>query len=117
MLTANQFQPMHPSPEKLRERLQTMPSDQVKSLMLAWFLEDALGLEQFSMWVETTQIDLDWGSITAELDFQPLSETEMVTQSLIALTEYQRSGQGIAHVEIAVWADSLGTDNELPCPQ
>ena len=94
-----------------------MPSEQVKSLMLAWLQDDLQSQEQFSLWVETAQPNLEWGNITTQLEFQPLSDAEMLSQSLIALTEYRDSGQSIAHQNVAAWAESLGTDNELPCPQ
>lgn len=108
---------MDSSPQWLQERLLEMPSDQVKSLMLAWLRDDSLGREQFSTWVEATQPDFEWGNVTPQFNFQPLSDAEMVAQSLEALTEYRHNEQSIAHQDVAAWAESLGRDNELPCPQ
>lgn len=53
----------------------------------------------------------------SRLEFQLLNDAEMLSQSLAALVEYRDSDQNIAHQNVAAWADSLGTDNELPCPQ
>lgn len=108
---------MDSSPQQLQERLLAMSSEQVKSLMLAWLKDDAESRQQFSTWVATTQPHLEWGTITPQLTLQPLTDAEMVAQSLAALTEYRDNGQSIAHQDVAAWAESLGSDNELPCPQ
>ncbi len=108
---------MDSSPQQLQERLSEMSSEQVKSLMLAWLNDDAQSREQFSTWVETTQPNLELGNITSQLAFQPLNDAEMLAQSLEALTEYRDNRQSIAHQDVAAWAESLGSDNELPCPQ
>ncbi|MEG5172102.1 hypothetical protein [Microcoleus sp. B3-D7] len=59
--------------------------------------------------------------ITGEIDtakkFQPLSEEQKIAQSLAALQDYQTNKTGIGHDRVKQWADSLGLDRELPCPQ
>jgi putative addiction module CopG family antidote len=32
------------------------------------------------------------------------------------LQAYRETGQGIAHAQVAAWLSSIGTDDELPCP-
>jgi hypothetical protein len=76
---------MELSPQILQERLQAMPDDQVKSLMIPWLQDDLLALQQFTNWIETTQPDLDWGQLGSDLNFQTLSDPEMLEQSLAAL--------------------------------
>lgn len=108
---------MDSSPQPLEERLLEMPSEQVKSLMLAWLQDDSLSRQQFSTWVETTQPNLDWGIITPQLEFRPLSDADMLAQSLVALADYRDNGESISHQDVAAWAESLEADHELPCPQ
>jgi hypothetical protein len=108
---------MELSPQILQERLQAMPDDQVKLLMMAWLQDDLLVLQQFTSWVETTQPELKWGQIDSDLNFQPLTDDEMIAQSLATLRLYQTSAQGISQNKMTAWAESLGTDYELPCPQ
>jgi hypothetical protein len=76
---------MELSPQILQERLQAMPDDQVKSLMIAWLQDDLLVLQQFTSWIETTQPNLEWGPINSDLNFQTLSDPEMLEQSLAVL--------------------------------
>jgi hypothetical protein len=76
---------MELSPQMLQERLQAMADDQVKSLMIAWLQDDLLVLQQFTSWIKTTQPDFEWGQIDSELNFQTLSDPEMLEQSLAAL--------------------------------
>jgi predicted transcriptional regulator len=45
------------------------------------------------------------------------TEDQMIANSLVALEEYRRTGHAIAQEEVQAWVDSLGTDDELPCPQ
>ena len=108
---------MDSSPQQLRDRLLEMPSDQVKSLMLAWLQDDTLGLQQFSNWVAVAQPNLEWGTVTPQLEFQSLAEAEMIAQSLVALTAYQGGEKAIAQADMEAWANSLGSEDELQCPQ
>ena len=41
----------------------------------------------------------------------------MVQQSKLALEDYRCKGSGVAHNIVREWADSLGTDEERPCPR
>ncbi|MBD2690316.1 hypothetical protein [Anabaena catenula] len=51
---------------------------------------------------------LEYGQIDTELNFQPLTETEMIEQSKYALEEYLRTGSGVKHEKVKKWANSLG---------
>jgi hypothetical protein len=50
-----------------------------------------------------------YGSIDSNLHFCPLSEEEMISQSLETLNEYRQSGQCVSQQAMSEWADSLGT--------
>ncbi|MEA5575108.1 hypothetical protein [Anabaena sp. UHCC 0451] len=55
-----------------------------------------------------TAASLDYGEIDTELNFQPLTETEMIEQSKSALETYLRTGSGVKHEAVKKWANNLG---------
>jgi Arc/MetJ-type ribon-helix-helix transcriptional regulator len=59
--------------------------------------------------------DLAFGELDENLNFLPRTEADMVQQSLEVLANYQQDA--IPHHQVEAWVDSLGTDNERPCPQ
>ncbi|MGH2413202.1 MAG: ribbon-helix-helix domain-containing protein [Microcystaceae cyanobacterium] len=59
--------------------------------------------------------DETWGELDKHLNFAPLTEAEMIQQSLELLASYQQDA--IPHDQVEAWARSLGTDHEQPCPQ
>ncbi len=60
----------------------------------------------------------------SEADWQQLQETGFIFDTdeatLIGdrkrLQCYRETGYGIPHEEVAAWLSSIGTDDELPCP-
>ena len=48
---------------------------------------------------------------------QLMSDEEMISASLAILADYRQNPEGITHDAVKKWSDSLGGDNELPCPQ
>jgi len=58
-----------------------------------------------------------WGEIDTANQFQPLSEEQTIALSVLALQDYQTNKTGISGDRVKQWADSLGSDRELPCPQ
>ncbi|MEA5471902.1 MULTISPECIES: hypothetical protein [unclassified Spirulina] len=104
------------------EHINTLPGEQVKTLLLTWLINSSGDLEDFEQFLtnQTTQTAencLEYGAIDSDLNFQALTEDEMVQQSKLALESYYRKGIGITHYSIREWADSLGTEGEKPCPK
>jgi len=62
-----------------------------------------------------TGVDVTYGAVDENLKFSPLTEAEMVQQSLAVLATYQHDA--IPHDQVEAWGNSLGTDHEQPCPQ
>ncbi len=50
---------------------------------------------------------LDYGQIDTELNFQSLSEQDMIEQSKSALETYLSTGSGVKHEQVQKWANSL----------
>ncbi|MEA5574459.1 hypothetical protein [Calothrix sp. UHCC 0171] len=108
--------------QKISEYVEVLPPEQVKTLLLAWLTSSSGNLEDFEQLLtnqptQTIEESLEFGEIEANLDFQPLTETEMVQQSKLALEAYRRKGSGVAHNVVREWAETLGTDEEQPCPR
>jgi putative addiction module CopG family antidote len=59
--------------------------------------------------------DATYGALDADLQFSPLTEAEMTQQSLAVLATYEHDA--VPHDQVEAWANSLGTDDEQPCPQ
>ncbi|MFN6564065.1 MAG: hypothetical protein RMY28_030325 [Nostoc sp. ChiSLP01] len=108
--------------QQILEQLKTLPGEQVKTLVLTWLTGSSTSLEDFerlltNQLTQTTEESFESGEIDAALNFQPLTEAQMVQQSQSALKAYRRTGSGVAHERVREWADSLGTDRERPCPR
>jgi len=108
--------------QKILERLEPLPGEQVKSLLLKWLVNSYGNLEDFDELLgnqssEKTEELLNCGEIDSALNFKPLTEEEMIRQSELALEAYRRQGVSVAHSRVREWADSLGTDAEKPCPR
>jgi len=56
-----------------------------------------------------------YGTLDENLQFSSLTEAEMAQQSLAVLAAYQHDA--IPHDQVEAWGNSLGTDDEQPCPQ
>jgi hypothetical protein len=108
--------------QQILEHLEVLPGEQVKSLLKTWLTVTDGDLEDFEQLLshESTQsveeIN-DYGEIDTTLNFQPLTQAQMVEQSRKALEAYRRIGTGVAHERVREWADSLGSDEERPCPR
>jgi hypothetical protein len=107
--------------QELATYLQDLPAEKVKTAVIKWLgtgTEDIADLRQnLSLEIESNEPQMIYGSIDSNLNFSPLTEEEMISQSLEALNEYQQSGQGVSQQAMSEWADSLGTDDELSCPR
>ncbi len=54
---------------------------------------------------------LEYGEINTELNFQRLSEKDMIEQSKSTLETYLRKGSGVKHEQVQKWANSLTINN------
>ncbi|KAF3886366.1 MULTISPECIES: hypothetical protein [Nostocales] len=107
--------------QQILERIKTLPGEQVKTLLLTWLTSSSGNLEDFehlltNQSTQTTEESIEYGEIDTALNFQPLTEAQMVQQSQSALETYRRTGSGVMHDRVREWANSLGTDTELPSP-
>jgi predicted transcriptional regulator len=97
---------------EIANQIEALDSEQVKSLVLSWLVETDGNFQDFQKLVETQIADLDDAlAVSSE------TEAERISQSLEALEEYKRTGQGVSHERVQAWIDSLGTDDPLPCPK
>ncbi|MBW4617381.1 MAG: hypothetical protein KME21_30035 [Desmonostoc vinosum HA7617-LM4] len=108
--------------QQILEHIETLPPEQVKTLLLTWLTSSSGDLEDFEQLLtnqatQTIEESFEYGQIDAALNFQPLTEAQMVQQSQSALEAYRSTGSGVAHDRVREWADSLGTDTERPCPR
>ena len=53
----------------------------------------------------------EYGEIDPELNFQPLTETQMIAESKSALDKYLNTGLGVKHEQVKKWANSLGNQS------
>ncbi len=104
---------------ELAERIQHLPAEQIKQAVLQWLgtTESKLVDLERTLTQDSHQSQLVYGTVDNHNNFVPLTEEEMVAQSLEALAEFQQSGRGIDSKTMESWVDSLGTDKQLPCPQ
>ncbi|MBG1260976.1 hypothetical protein [Nostoc commune] len=108
--------------QQILEHIETLPPEQVKTLLLTWLTSSSGDLEDFEQLLtnqatQTTEESFEYGEIDTTLSFQPLTEAQMIQQSQSALEAYRRTGTGVAHDRVREWADSLGTEQERPCPR
>lgn len=107
--------------QELAARVQDLPAETVKAAVLKWLATEQGDIADLkphlSLESESNQEQMVYGEIDANLNFTPLTEEEMIAQSLEALNLYQQSGGGSTQSAITNWAASLGTDNSLPCPR
>jgi hypothetical protein len=107
--------------QELATILRDLPAEKVKTAVIEWLgteKGDIADLKQnLSLESETNQSHMVYGAIDVNGDFTHLSEEEMITQSLEALNEYQLHGRSVSQQTMSEWGDSLGTDDELPCPR
>jgi hypothetical protein len=71
------------------------------------FLATELAQEEPNLATES----LEYGEINTELNFQTLSEKDMIEQSKSALETYLRTGSGVKHEQVQKWVNSLTINN------
>jgi hypothetical protein len=108
--------------QHILNQLQELPPEQVKMLLFNWLSTSEGDLEDFERLLtnQTNRVAegaFEFGEIDTALNFQPLTEAKMVEKSLSSLEKYRRKNSGVAHDRVRKWVDSLGTDEESPCPR
>lgn len=108
--------------QQILSHLEALPPEQVKTLLFNWLSSSEGDLEDFERLLtnQPEQIidePLQFGEINEALNFQPLTEAEMVEKSLSSLEAYRRKGSGVSHERVREWVKSLGTDEERSCPR
>ncbi|MBO3463932.1 hypothetical protein G7B40_022065 [Aetokthonos hydrillicola Thurmond2011] len=108
--------------QQILEHLETLPGEQVKTLLLTWLTSSSGDLEDFEQLLtnqptENREESFDYGEIDTGLNFQTLTEAEMIRQSQSALEAYLHKGSGVSHERVREWVENLGTDTERPCPR
>ncbi len=91
--------------QQILEHLEALPPEQVKSLLFAWLSGSEGDLEDFEQLLinqptQTTEELFEYGEMDAALNFQPLTEAQMVQQSKSSLEAYRRTGSGVPHDRI-----------------
>ncbi|OUL32477.1 hypothetical protein [Nostoc sp. 106C] len=93
--------------QQILEHLETLLGEQVKTLLLTWLTSSSGDLEDFEQLLinqatQTTEELFEVGEIDTALNFQHLTEAQMVQQSLSALEAYRRTGSGVTHSHAAL---------------
>ena len=98
--------------QKILERLEPLPGEQVKYLLQKWLVNSYGNLEYFEELLidesdKKTEELLDYGEIDSTLNFISLTEEEMVEKSKLALEYYRRGGVSVDHSRVREWVNSL----------
>ncbi|NEO19486.1 MAG: hypothetical protein F6J94_19620 [Moorea sp. SIO1F2] len=98
--------------QQLLDHIEALPGEEVKTILLQWLIIPSSNLEDFEKLLtnqsnQITEESFDYGEIDSGLNFQPLTEEEMVQQSILALEAYRRNGSSVDHNRVREWADSL----------
>jgi hypothetical protein len=103
---------------KIASHVQELDGEHVKALVLDWLTVTDASLQDFERLLSTGCTSAEpehetYGELDQTLNFHPLTETQMIHQSLEALEEYRVTGNGISHEQVREWADNLGIDNAI----
>ncbi|NEP78916.1 MAG: hypothetical protein F6K39_12495 [Okeania sp. SIO3B3] len=104
--------------QKILERLEALPGEQVKNLLRKWLVNSSGNLEYFEELLinefhQKTEELLDYGEIDSKLNFIPLTEEEMIEKSKLALEDYRRQIEKIKPQLNQDWLDSLVTEDDI----
>jgi hypothetical protein len=104
--------------QKIANHVQELDGEHLKALVLDWLTVTDASLQDFERLLSTESTPAQpeseaYGELDRTLNFHPLTETQMIHQSLEALEEYRLTGNGISHEQVREWADNLGKDNAI----
>lgn len=108
--------------QQILERIESLSPTEVKALLSHWLVNSEGDLEDFERLLTNqpllgTEEAFEFGEIDSALNFQPLTETQMVEKSLSELEAYRRKGSGVAHFGVREWIESFLTNDERSCPR
>lgn len=102
--------------QQISDRLAGYESlDALKAALADWLTSDgSLGTLKQALEAHYADNGIDrdrWGELNERLEFVPLTDEEMLAQSLEAFENYQRTGKGFTQVELErQWATRLGAE-------
>lgn len=121
-MKASRF-PMADIKQQIRKKLDRLSDHQQASALRSWVAQSNNSLEALAEILETQPVekialdDLEFGTLDDDLNFSPLTEGEMIQQSLVVLEGYRRDRYAVRQEQVEAWVASLGTGNEIPCPR
>lgn len=102
------------------EAFQSLES--LKAAVQDWVCSSDGSLDAFGKVLEAHQdddfelTDEDWRQLQEQgLAFDNDAATK--EEDMRRIQRYRETGDAISHDEVAIWLDSIGTDDELPCPR
>lgn len=98
--------------QQILEHIESLSLQEVKVLLSHWLVNSEGDLEDFERLLtnQPNQIieeAFEFGEIDDALNFQPLTEAQMVEKSLSSLEAYRRKSSGVAHERVREWIESL----------
>ncbi|WP_424099966.1 hypothetical protein [Moorena producens] len=98
--------------QQLLDHIEALPGEEVKTILLQWLIIPSSNLEDFEKLLtnqsnQITEESFDYGEIDSALNFQALTEEEMVQRSILALEAYRGEGSSVDHNRVREWANSL----------
>ncbi len=108
--------------EKLRQHIDALPGETVKTVLSEWVgssdfdlasLEQALAEKEATLQAYDAMME---GSDLLEA-FPPRTEDEITAECDQRLQKFQQTRHAISPQDVDQWVKSLGSDNPLPCPQ
>ncbi|MBW4602912.1 MAG: hypothetical protein KME29_25970 [Calothrix sp. FI2-JRJ7] len=97
--------------QQILEHIESLLPQEVKVLLSHWLVNSEGDLEDFEPLL-TNQLNqiaeeaFEFGEIDTALNFQPLTETQMVEKSLSSLEAYRSKGSGVPHERVREWIES-----------
>ena len=90
--------------QQILEHLQPLPPEQVKTILLRWLTSSSENLEDFEQLLinqptQAVEESFEYGEVDSALNFQPLTEAEMIQQSKLALENYRRQGSNSSVID------------------
>ena len=101
--------------QQILEYIERLPGDSVKEAVQAWVKSSNGSLIDFKRHLADRAASN--GGADTTIGFPNRSQEEVISESELRWQCYQQTQQGTAHTHVARWLDSIGTDDELPCPK
>jgi predicted transcriptional regulator len=101
--------------QQILEYIEALPGDSVKEAVQAWVKFSDGSLIDFER--QLADQAASQSQVDTTIGFPCLSHEEAIRESESRWQRYQQTQQGIPHDRVVQWLDSVGTENELPCPK